>query len=244
MHENFLAQWIKMLTVDGAGPNERVMELEEACRTLEASLANPPDVHELRDRREDLERSVEQLDRQKADAAAERDRLEKDVRERIERRRSDVVARLDAARQRSRVAEDLETIEDAAAFFELPFQGMTEAQIKQSQSKIRRRLEVVRKGFVDAIEESRHLIETHGDVQKETSGLVEEQSRLAAEVAAFEQELERIHHVEADVFKAFSGFSRGQLESYRNEVVLPRLEDVRREQSHGLKAFVWYEDDR
>src|SRR5437868_5555660 len=103
MHENLLAQWIKMLTIDGAGPNERVTALEEACRTFEASLANPSDEHELRDRLRDLERSAEQLDRQKADAAAERDRLEKEVRGRIERRRSGVVARLDAARQRSRV---------------------------------------------------------------------------------------------------------------------------------------------
>jgi chromosome segregation ATPase len=244
MHENDTAQWIKMLAVDRAGPNERVTALEEACLTLEASLANPSDVQELRDRLKDLERSVEQLDRQKTDAAAERDRLEKDVRERIERRRSGVVARLDAARQRSRVAEARKTIEDAAAFFELPLRDMTPAQITQSRPAIREKLQAVRETFIESIKKSRHSIETHADVQNEASRLTEEQSRLAAEIAALEQGLGKIHHVEAAVFAAFGGFSKGQLQSYRDEVLLPRLEDARCEQSHGLKPSVWNEGDQ
>lgn len=241
MHGNYLAQWIKMLAVNDAGSNERVIALEEACRTLEASLAHPSDLRDPRDRLKELERSVEQLDRQKADALAERERLEKQVRERIERRRSGVVTRLEAARQGSRVAEARKTIENAAAFFELLFQGMTPAQIKRSRPAIREKLQAVREVFVEAIEKSRHSIETHADVQKEASGLAEEQSRLTAEVTALEQELAKIHHVEADVFRAFSGFSKDQLESYRNEVMLPRLEDAQREQSHGLKPSVWNE---
>jgi chromosome segregation ATPase len=229
--------------VDGEGANEQVIALESACRALEARMASPSDRRDPRDRLGELERSVAELGRQRMDAEAEHGRLVKDIGERFERRRSSVLGRLEAARQGNRLAEAHAAIERASAFFELPFLEKTHAEIERSQPKIRKQLDRVRKELALAIAKTQQSLENHGAVREEARSLAEEQASLKEEIASLEQDLAKVHHIEHAVFDSLHGFSRDQLDAYRNEVVLSRLEDARREKLHGLAQSIWGEDD-